>query len=745
MFAFYRRYCVHTLVLLLLLSVLVSGHSVDNRKLNRVESLTNVKVDIAPRPFSFYTKRGMTFNPLVNSTSKVTNIENDDIIRIQFQAYDQTYALHLEPNTDLLHPQAAFMYKGTQEPIHTRQFYIYRGYAVRTSSSDIRWQKDQLGALSRDDGGDDFSENGNGDILGWARVILRHDLTANDMANPVFEGTFEILNDIYHIKSMYMYHRAKRSDDVTLASSTSSMVVYRDSDTSLVAQQQLGDDFNSLQRRTSSSNVTLATEQQPGCGTDRLSSNYPEQDLHNAFILRPGHPASGHDGLFVPPSSFSMAGHSSLLNKRAPSGCPTTKQIAYMGAAADCTYTKYYQSKQQAQLQIISDWNSVSALYERQFNIQLGLVNITVMDELCPTTPSSEHAWNRGCSDDYTLDDRLSDFSRWRGSMSDDGIALWHLLTNCATGVEVGIAWVGQLCQSESSSQTSSTGDTQYVAGAGVSSIIRDEWKVIAHEIGHEFCANHDCNPGNCPCSGSGCNCCPLSATVCDAGGSYIMNPTSNVSAQEFSPCSVTTICNKFSDIGTCLQDPGNRTIEALQMCGNGIVEDGEECDPGDQSSSCCDAATCKFINNAVCDDANDSCCNQCQYRSSSYECRPASTSCDIPEFCTGISGTCPTDVYTEDGTECGTGLKCASGQCTSRDLQCQNRGFTMNVTKACSSSNSCSLSCNNASGSGCLVFSGGLIDGTPCGSNGVCKDGDCDEGSICKKICIYIASTKLW
>lgn len=148
------------------------------------------------------------------------------------------------------------------------------------------------------------------------------------MSSPVFEGSFEIRNDIYHIKSTDMYHRAKRSDDVTLASSTSSMVVYRDSDTSLVAQQQLDDDdFNSLQRRASFNNGTLATEQQPACGTDRLTSDYPQQDLQNAFILRSGHPASGHDGLFVPPSSFSsMAGHSSILSKRAPSGCPSTKQ-----------------------------------------------------------------------------------------------------------------------------------------------------------------------------------------------------------------------------------------------------------------------------------------------------------------------------------------------------------------------------------------------------------------------------------
>jgi hypothetical protein len=140
--------------------------------------------------------------------------------------------------------------------------------------------------------------------------------------------------------------------------------------------------------------------------------------------------------------------------------------------------------------------------------------------------------------------------------------------------------------------------------------------------------ANHDCNSGNCQCTGSGCNCCPLSASTCDAGGTFIMNPTSNVSAQEFSPCSVSTICSTLPSIGSCLQgkkgtaqmhwdcvtltawsiflfgylDPGQRTIESLQMCGNGIVEDGEECDPGSESSSCCDAKTCKFINNAVCE-----------------------------------------------------------------------------------------------------------------------------------------------
>ncbi|KAI8086477.1 Metallo-peptidase family M12-domain-containing protein [Halteromyces radiatus] len=662
----------------------------------------------------------------------VTNIQHDDSIRLLFEAYDQLFAIHLTPNLDLLHPQATFVYDGKSEPIHPHQFRIYRGHVYRPSISNRRWQYDKLGVIFPLF---DQINNDDKDSLGWARLVLRHDLT-KDPNYPVFEGSFEMLNDVYHIKSTDMYNKTKRRDDVTPMITVSQqqqqqyqslMVIYRDSDTSLVSLEQFD-----LPADNASSSFS------PQCATDRLNYNAPYMSTHknnnNDMILRPGHPASRLDGLFMPPSSFT---------KRATTGCPTTKKIAYMGAAADCTYTKHYQSKQQAQIQIITDWNSVSALFERQFNIQLGLVNITVMDELCPTTPSSAEPWNRACSDTYTLDDRLSDFSRWRGTMSNDGIALWHLLTNCATGVEVGIAWVGQLCQSEASSQTTSGGQTQYVAGAGVSSIIRDEWKVIAHEIGHGFGASHDCNSANCPCSGSQCTCCPLSATVCDAGGTYIMNPTSNVSAQEFSPCSVTTICKNFPSIGSCLQDPGQRITKQLQMCGNGIVEQGEECDPGNQTSSCCDSTTCKFINNAVCDDVNDSCCNQCQYQPSTYQCRPASTSCDIPEFCTGTSGTCPPDTYIQDGTDCGNGLKCATGLCTSRDDQCLHRGSSLNISKACPSSNSCSLSCNNGAGSSCLVFSGGFINGTPCGANGVCKDGSCDEGSIASQALYWLSTHK--
>lgn len=78
--------------------------------------------------------------------------------------------------------------------------------------------------------------------------------------------------------------------------------------------------------------------------------------------------------------------------------------------------------------------------------------------------------------------------------------------------------------------------------------------------------AIHDCTALTCPCSPSGCSCCPLSDTICSAGYTYLMNPTSNVTTEDFSPCSISDICGSFPNIGYCLQS------RFLSRC-----EDGEE------------------------------------------------------------------------------------------------------------------------------------------------------------------------
>ncbi|ORX65338.1 zincin, partial [Linderina pennispora] len=328
----------------------------------------------------------------------------------------------------------------------------------------------------------------------------------------------------------------------------------------------------------------------------------------------------------------------------------------------------------QGRLQILSDWNQASAVYERQLNVALGLIELQIEELTCPDQIDNKKAWNRACSDPYTIDKRLSDFSAWRGAKGKDSAGLWHLMTNCPTGTEVGLAWVGTMWGVSS--------------GTGVSAVSRDEWKVVAHEVGHNFGASHDCTNQECPCSGNACNsCCPC-ADGCDCKGRYLMNPTSPVTSDDFSPCSVRNICKTIKSTGVqCLQDPGGRSILATAMCGNGIKESGEECD-------CAQAG-------AQCADANDLCCNQCKIRPKDSVCRAKYSECDIAEVCDGQSPTCPETVT--NGS-----LKCASGQCTSRDAQCAARGGSDGLTQRCTISvggDPCDLQCSRPGSLGMLGF----------------------------------------
>lgn len=102
-----------------------------------------------------------------------------------------------------------------------------------------------------------------------------------------------------------------------------------------------------------------------------------------------------------------------------------------MGVAADCSYVKYYKTKENAKRQIIQNFNMASALFEETFNISLGLLNITLMDSNCSDTVDPLVPWNRPCHANYSLADRLSDFSFWRSQKGHDGAGLWHLMTNC--------------------------------------------------------------------------------------------------------------------------------------------------------------------------------------------------------------------------------------------------------------------------------------------------------------------------
>ncbi|OAD03386.1 hypothetical protein MUCCIDRAFT_143452, partial [Mucor lusitanicus CBS 277.49] len=628
-------------------------------------------------------------------------LEHDDSFRLSLNAYNQTFHLHLEPNFDLLHPEAVIHYTadGSDQRIQKEEILVYKGHAVRSFEMGNRYMQEKAGVLEFDSTVDATTTT----QLGWARILVRHDLMSRHKRDqPIIEGAFKVQNDIYHIKATTNYNLVKRSVDIA-ASDSDVMVIYRDSDT----QQHQGNEAS----------------QAHACGFDNL--------LHGSIAKR---------GAAVSRDAFT---------KLTGQGCPTTKKSRCtdeLNSAADCTYVQHYKSVDNARTQIINNFNMASAVFEETFNISLGLINITIMDRTCPQQIDPQVAWNRACDANYSLGNRLSDFSLWRSNMKNDGAGLWHLMTNCATGVEVGLAWLKQLCNTEAHAQINSDGKKQFVSGAGVSAITRDEWKVVAHEIGHGFGAIHDCVAENCPCTGSDCKCCRLSSDQCDSSG-FLMSALSNTSAESFSPCSINTICDAFPSIGSCLADPNDNLhhIYQLNVCGNGIKEPGEECDTGGVDTDCCDAKTCKLKPTAVCEDTNEGCCHQCQIRPKNDVCRPASNPCDIAEYCTGTSAECPVDTSMRDGTSCGPGgLKCASGQCTSRDEQCLSRGFVLNITQSCVKNNEeCRLLCNSPDSEKCLIFSGNFIDGTPCGFGGRCFAGECHNGGAIGSSMLYLSDHK--
>ncbi|KAL7419446.1 hypothetical protein Q5752_006284 [Cryptotrichosporon argae] len=605
--------------------------------------------------------------------------------------------LLLRPSTHILHPDAQVVYghgaASTAAPLRRHEWLAYTGEVIKPSWAERIWAEESAGVVrDRTDA-----------VLGTAAVTVHAAAIADEL---LWEGTFTLAGVGYHVLTREHYERVRTTADVALTQD-GALVVFSDED------------------RWHGGNGDGGVHDGLAPGVDALHA------VHGHGHLR-------RDDIEGSAQSTNYAG-----SINSTSGCPGETRVVYMGVAADCAYVGAVGSAEAARSAMLADWNAVSALYRRTFNVALGIVHLVVDDAACANATAGETAvpaWNRACDDGYTLDDRLSDFSAWRADRAGDGAGLWHLMSACPTDTEVGVAWLGQLCV-----DTASASSGQTVSGTAISTATTTEWSLISHEIGHGFGAIHDCTSG-CSLTGS---CCPFSADSCNAGGNFIMNPTTSTSETTFSACSLGNICTAIGSTlnTTCMTSGDDETVITLNQCGNGIVEDGEECDPGsDATSSCCDVSTCKLVDGAVCDPANAACCTAaCAYASEGTVCRAAQNAiCDVAEVCTGSNATCPADKTAEDGTGCGGGLACASGQCTSLDLQCQDKGGSLNLTQACNQkgATSCIVTCADPSDAdNCLVLQTALIDGSPCGYGGHCYNQTCVVSSDAAEISAWYHS----
>ncbi|KAG8531087.1 uncharacterized protein KY384_004444 [Bacidia gigantensis] len=373
---------------------------------------------------------------------------------------NQRLRLTLEPNQDIIADGASVKYLSPEgelvrsEPIDRHAHRIFKGDA---------WIQES---------------NGHWSSVGWARVMIK-----SDGISPLFEGVFTIGRDHHHVqlRSHYMATRHELdpiAEDVGLEY----MVIFRDSDVGRKVQSE------HLELKRSA----LADR---SCHSEKLHFNAdPSQTVLKRDTGTWG--ATSFNSLFgkrqIDTNGIPTGGNSGGVNLKnsigKKDGCPSTRKVALIGVATDCSYTGTFNSTESAHANVIQQISSASSLYERSFNISLGLQNLTVSNTTCPGTPPAATPWNQGCGGNQTITDRLNTFSTWRGQQKDNN-AYWMLLTNCRTGSEVGLSWLGQLCVSDVAQNSGET-----VSGACVVAKTSTEWQVMAHESGHTFGAVHDCD-----------------------------------------------------------------------------------------------------------------------------------------------------------------------------------------------------------------------------------------------------------
>ncbi|XP_061739217.1 disintegrin and metalloproteinase domain-containing protein 10 isoform X1 [Nerophis ophidion] len=265
----------------------------------------------------------------------------------------------------------------------------------------------------------------------------------------------------------------------------------------------------------------------------------------------------------------------------------------------------------------------------------------------------------------------------------------------------------------------------------------------FAHELGHSL--GSPVSPWNLGQHDEGSNCGDLGSR--GGKGRYLMFPEATDQVRpnndKLSTCSVRRISGllrlKKDDCFVASEQP---------ICGNQMVEEGEECDVGhDDSDPCCYSSKeaagvqCRLKPGKTCSPSQGLCCGpDCSYKATGESC-DEETDCQEEGLCSGVSSLCPEPHPKENLTVCSQGTRiclkgvCAASICVKHHLeQCDCPGD--------SKKEKCHLCCQQldkpetcASTTSSLLSRHfqrkalALVGGAPCMAN----QGYCDKFHVCR------------
>ncbi|XP_078129812.1 disintegrin and metalloproteinase domain-containing protein 12 [Sander vitreus] len=362
------------------------------------------------------------------------------------------------------------------------------------------------------------------------------------------------------------------------------------------------------------------------------------------LTLTPGACGHGFNMSSVAPENHSKSPFQSFHTRHKRQAQKTTKYVELIIVADNREFQKQGRDVEKVKQRLAEIANYVDKFY-RALNIRVALVGLEVWtdSDKCPIT-----------QDPFTT---LHEFLDWRKvkllpQKPHDNAQL--ISGVYFQGTTIGMAPIMSMCTAEQSGGIVMD-HSENPLGAAVT---------LAHELGHNFGMNHDT-----PERGCGCR-----MTV-DRGGCIMTPSTGYPFPTVFSTCSKKDLAASLEKgVGMCLDNmPEVKVLYGGQKCGNGYVEEGEECDCGEPEecmNPCCNATTCTLKGDAVC--AHGQCCEDCRLKPAGTMCRDSSNSCDLPEFCTGANPHCPANVYLHDGHAChSVEGYCYNGICQTHEQQC--------------------------------------------------------------------------